>query len=284
LALTSADALAWGLHTHVWFAQLLLWAVPLADARWQRALRRFPRLVLAGACLPDLSLVSGVAKLEALEATHGWHSAAHVLAAARGDEARALAVGYACHLLTDIVAHNHFVPLHQQLWHENALLTHAAAEWTADVHVGPQLFVQPGELLRSEAPLAAAFIARAFGCSADDAARAMAWLARGEALLRGSRLPRLLHATAQRVDRRFERRLHRFLRHTARRLGQLDRLLAGERPAWGAEVCSSLARLRLLHAGGLRAGLAVPADFFYAPSTAAASVAPMAAPASTSLG
>jgi len=32
-SLFAADALAWGLCTHVYFAQLLVWAVPLLDPR-----------------------------------------------------------------------------------------------------------------------------------------------------------------------------------------------------------------------------------------------------------
>ena len=58
LLLWSADAHAWGLYTHVYFAQLLVWAVPLTDPRYRRAVKAFPRLVLAGACLPDLALLS----------------------------------------------------------------------------------------------------------------------------------------------------------------------------------------------------------------------------------
>ena len=37
LLLFSADAHAWGLYTHVYFAQLLLWTTPLADPRFRKA-------------------------------------------------------------------------------------------------------------------------------------------------------------------------------------------------------------------------------------------------------
>lgn len=50
------DALAWGLQTHVFLAQWMLAALPLADPQFRAAALRLPRLVLAGACLPDLAL------------------------------------------------------------------------------------------------------------------------------------------------------------------------------------------------------------------------------------
>ena len=50
------DAAAWGLQTHVFLAQWLLAAAPFADPQLRAAVLRLPRLVLAGACLPDLSL------------------------------------------------------------------------------------------------------------------------------------------------------------------------------------------------------------------------------------
>src|SRR4030065_719383 len=73
----SADALAWGLATHIYFSQLLIWAVPLLDPRFRAAAKRLPQLVLAGACLPDLALVGRHAEAEwAMDA----HRARHVFA------------------------------------------------------------------------------------------------------------------------------------------------------------------------------------------------------------
>ena len=91
IALHSADALAWGLYTHVYFAQLLLWAVPLADPRFRRAVRRFPDLLLAGACLPDVSLFSGWVRSEPLAKTHQWVIAQRLLEDVRNDREAALA-------------------------------------------------------------------------------------------------------------------------------------------------------------------------------------------------
>ena len=51
--LQSTSAHAWGLYTHVFFAQWLVWGVPFLDGELRRAVARYPKLVMAGACLPD---------------------------------------------------------------------------------------------------------------------------------------------------------------------------------------------------------------------------------------
>jgi hypothetical protein len=67
----SGDALAWGLQTHVFFAQhALLLAAGLADPDLRRAALRLPRLVLAGACLPDLALAGRVLGIAAFRRSH----------------------------------------------------------------------------------------------------------------------------------------------------------------------------------------------------------------------
>src|SRR5690606_6657322 len=150
LLMTAGDALAWGLYTHVWFAQSLLWLVPLADPRFRAAARKLPALVMAGACLPDLALVRGIARSGQFGDSHEWELAAMQIEKAGSDEARALALGYASHLLTDIFAHNHFVPAHENVWADIPVATHASCEWALDHHVRPQLFATPGALLERE--------------------------------------------------------------------------------------------------------------------------------------
>ncbi len=72
LLLYSSDALAWGLYTHVYFAQQLVWTVPLAEPRFRRAMCAFPGWVMAGACLPDLSLTGQHAGTYDFKQTHQW--------------------------------------------------------------------------------------------------------------------------------------------------------------------------------------------------------------------
>ena len=107
------DANAWGLYTHLFFSQWLILSTPLLGSatlspKIQQAIKRFPKLVLAGACLPDLAVVA-----KAFNSTHQWHIAEKMMQNAVTDEEIAIAVGYSSHLFVDVVAHNHFVPAHE---------------------------------------------------------------------------------------------------------------------------------------------------------------------------
>lgn len=265
LLLHSGDAYAWGLCTHVYFSQLLIWAVPLADPRFRRAVARLPELMLAGTCLPDVALFARLAGAPELDTTHQWSAAQRLLQRAHDDEARALAVGFASHLLCDIIAHNHFVPAHEQLWLDRPVVTHAVAEWTMDAHVMPHLFVRPAALMRRHFRRLADYAAQQFGCGRAEAERALRWLKNGETLLRASRLPQMLGNGARALDGKLERRLDWYVVETTARLGQINRLIDGDAPVWRAEIdCAHVARERpcLLPARGPERRLPLPQDFF----------------------
>lgn len=264
LLLTAGDAFAWGLYTHVWFVQSLLWLVPLADPRFRQAARKLPRLVMAGACLPDLALVRGIARSEQFGNSHDWELAAMQIARADSDEARALALGYASHLLTDIFAHNHFVPAHESVWADVPVLTHASCEWALDHHVAAQLFATPGQVLGAERTRIVVYLQEAFACPADEAMRLLNALARADRLLRFSRLPALAHATGRVADRRMLRRFNHYLDQTVRRLPQINALLAGECPQWSANPPHHLAHAAIAEQSmqALRSRLSLPSDVF----------------------
>src|SRR5687767_15086184 len=145
----AGDALAWGLQTHVFLAQWALAALPLADPQFRAAALRLPRLVLAGACLPDLALAGRLLGESAFRRAHQW-STLRRLATACWDEERAIAVGYASHLLADVVAHNRFVPDHEARIAHDPHVTHALCEWAMDQHVKPLLEVEPADLLSKD--------------------------------------------------------------------------------------------------------------------------------------
>lgn len=264
LLLTAQDVFAWGLYTHVWFAQSLLWLIPLADPRFREAARKLPALVMAGACLPDLALVRGLARTEHLGDSHDWALAAMQLEKAGSDEARALALGYASHLLTDIYAHNHFVPAHESVWADIPVATHASCEWALDHHVRGQLYATPGVLLKREHSTIRVYLGEAFDCPADEADRLIATLTRAERLLRFSRLPAMAHAAGRVADKRMVRRFNHYLDHTVRRLPQINSLIAGEQPEWDANPPRHLAHTAI--AGQplkvLRSRLSLPSDVF----------------------
>lgn len=229
--LLAGDALAWGLYTHVYFAQLLVWAVPLLDPALHRAVRRFPHRLMAGACLPDLALVGATARTHAFDDSHRWITAHALLDAAHDDESRACAVGAISHLWVDIIAHNHFVPAHEHLWWNIPLLTHAASEWAMDRHIAQHLFRPPARLLQADDWLVD-YVSRNFGCTPAASRRAMRQLAGAEALLRHSRLPNMLHGMGRLFDRRLASRFDYYLHEVTARLPQINRVLAGEAPAW----------------------------------------------------
>ena len=262
LAIYAGDAAAWGLYTHVYFAQLLIWAIPLADPRFRRAIRRFPELLLAGACLPDTALFSRYAAAPELATTHQWSVARRVLAAGTDDESRALGAGYSSHLLTDVIAHNHFVPAHERLWFDYPVLTHAACEWAMDAHVGPQLFVFPGDLLRRHRARLAHHAAQWLGCNEAAARRALRWLGNGETVLRATRTPLAVQRCACAIDSRISRRFDYYISETARRLRQIDRLIAGDMPAWSPDPAPPSPSERALLVRGIQQPLPLPQDLF----------------------
>jgi len=188
--LFTPDALAWGLQTHVFLAQWLLAAAPFADPQIRAAALRFPRLVLAGACLPDLALAGRMLGLATFRRAHQW-STLRRLSSACWDEERAIAAGYASHLLADVVAHNRFVPEHERRIVDVPHVTHALCEWAMDEHVKQHLTIAPADLLGAERQLLVEAAARTFRCTEAVARRALSFLARAERGLRASRLPRL---------------------------------------------------------------------------------------------
>ena len=200
-ALFAPDAFAWGLQTHVFLAQWLLAAAPLADPRIRAAVTRLPRLVLAGSCMPDLALAGRILGLRTFERAHQW-STLRRLAAAPDDESRAVAVGYASHLLADVIAHNRFVPDHERRILEVPHVTHALCEWAMDQHLSPGLRAQPAELLHAEAGRAGAGRRARFSAAASaPARRGLRCLARAERALRVSCLPTRVPAHHAAVDR-----------------------------------------------------------------------------------
>lgn len=265
LLLYSSDALAWGLYTHVYFAQQLVWAIPLADPRFRRAVRAFPAWLMAGACLPDLSLTGQPAGTQEFRTTHQWDTAKKLLEQATGDEERAIALGFASHLLVDIIAHNYFVPAHEKMWLNIPVLTHASSEWAMDAHIKNHVVTAPARLLKQNRHELAQFAAAHFQCDRKKAERALMLLAHGETTLRGSCLADGLYHTGKALDRNLKRRFNYYLRETSRRLVQINRVLEGHHPAWHAEPpIPGLAhdRVRLHTPRQIRCHLPMPLDLF----------------------
>ena len=266
LLLWSADAHAWGLYTHVYFAQLLVWAVPLTDPRYRRAIKDFPRLVLAGACLPDLALFCERPWGESFSTTHQWQRARKLLDDARSDEEYALSVGFVSHLLADVIAHNYFVPAHEKMWGNIPRLTHAACEWAMDMHIHSKLCAQPGELMDTYRDELAEYVARHFACPQPLAMRGVTMLAKAENLLRASRLAHLCYHGGRLLDAGMQRRFNYYLSETSARMAHIDRILLGEVPVWDANPHADdpvvRKRIELITPLQLRHRVPLPQDVF----------------------
>lgn len=227
----SADAHAWGLVTHLYFAQSLFWAMPLLDPRLQRAIRRFPELVMAGACLPDLALIS-----PAFRHTHLWENSQHLLLTADTDEETAIAIGYASHLYIDVIAHNHFVPAHEAMWMQNGILTHVASEWAMDGHLAPLLETSPGQLMEIHQTALVEFIAPRFRCSESHAGAALKRLAFWDNMLRFFRIPGLIYRSIRLLDNRIFKHFTYYIAKTQVAIAEIGMVLEGERPLFEPEL------------------------------------------------
>ena len=225
--LYAPDANAWGLQTHLYFAQYALALVPLADPDLRAAARRLPRLVLAGACLPDLAIVGKFfLHTPAFCRSHLWSTLRRIAAAPRNDEDRALALGYATHLLSDVIAHNHFVPEHEDRIGRGAMVAHLVSEWAMDYHVASRAGAHPGEVLEAAGWHAVEFVARGFRCGELLARQALRILAGGDRLLRRSGFPALCRGVVGFRD------FDAYLERTAAQLGGLEAALRGGFEDW----------------------------------------------------
>jgi hypothetical protein len=228
-ALFPPDAFAWGLQTHVYLAQWLLAAAPFADPQIRAAVRRLPRLVLAGACLPDLALAGRALGLRAFRRAHQW-STVRRLATACWDEERAIAAGYASHLLADVVAHNRFVPEHERRILDVPHVTHALCEWAMDRHVVHALEAQPADLLLEEIASLTEAAARVFRCPDRVARRGITFLAGAERALRVSRLPLLCSRTLKLLQGDTRPQLDAYVREACSLVRHVESVLHGAEP------------------------------------------------------
>lgn len=228
--LYSVDANAWGLVTHLYFAQSLLWAMPLLDPRLQNAIKRFPDLVMAGACLPDLAVVS-----HRFRHTHLWENAHQLLLSANTDEEIAIAVGYASHLYIDVIAHHHFVPAHEAMWLENSMLTHIASEWAMDAHLTPLLNTSPRALLKQHRLVIAGFIAPQFHCQEKNVLKMLDRLAFWDGILRSVRLPKLIYRLMRFRDKNVFRNFAYYIAKTQVAMANIGTVLSGQRPLYEPE-------------------------------------------------
>ncbi len=223
------DAMAWGLYAHIAYTHSLLAALPLLPAPLITLMQRYPQWVMTGACLPDLAVVS-----RSFRHSHGWGIGQQLLQT-EDDMALALGIGYNIHLLTDVVAHQHFVPSFEAKWRHASVLTHATAEWAMDAHLYQRDLPMPGQLLRDQRTAIVETLSSTLHMSPDVLNTAVKRLALADDALRFSRIPQGLYYRYKAMDNEFETKLHYYQTQVSLALQELPKLLQGEFPSLHAE-------------------------------------------------
>jgi len=241
LVFYAIDANAWGLYTHLFFSQWLMLSTPILGSttlspRIQAAIKKFPKLVLAGACLPDLAVVA-----KAFNSTHQWHKAEQMMKNAKTDEEIAISVGYCSHLFVDVVAHNHFVPAHEAKWAHIGLLNksvvaHITSEWAMDAHLDKQVTHCPHHLILSHLDVLSQFIAPYFDVSPQQAKRKLRFLAWADGLLRVTQLSSMMLWVLKLSDGGFVINCDYYVTKTSHALLHFEQSLQGIRPSWQPEL------------------------------------------------
>ena len=241
LSLMAMDANAWGLYTHIYFAQWLLMATPLLDPKLHGVIKKFPTLVMAGACLPDLAIIS-----KSFNTTHQWQKAEWMMTNASTDEELAIAIGYTSHLFVDVVAHNHFVPAFEAKWKRipwlnKSVITHIASEWAMDAHIAKHIDYTPNQLIRLHVHQLSDFVAPCFSgpdasLSPAQATKHLRLLAWADYALRRSFLSQAVLLLAKLKDKRFMVSLEYYLSKTKHALAHFDQSVKGNRPQWEPEL------------------------------------------------
>lgn len=267
-SLDALDAHAWGLYTHIYFSQhLLLCIPPLLDKRVRLAIQQFPHLVLAGACLPDLAVIS-----RSFSTSHQWHVSEQMLENAESEEELAIAVGYASHLFVDVVAHNHFVPAHEAKWLSRTIVTHVASEWAMDGHVSQHVRHSPYKLINMHLDELTEFATKAFGVHAKEARIQLRKLSILDRLLRFSRISNVLLWLIRQRDMELVKNLGYYLNKTEHALSHFHITLNGQRPHWEPELgnltAAELSAWRTQCLGDLRIRVSTPIDHYFSNSPA----------------
>ena len=231
ISLYAVDANAWGLYTHILFSQWMMATMPLLDPKIQQAIKKFPKLVMAGACLPDLAVIS-----KSFHTTHQWEKAELLLKSANSEQEIAIAIGYSSHLFVDVIAHNHFVPAHEAKWKNKTIGTHISSEWAMDAHIAKNIPHCPHHLILTHIEVLSTFIAPCFEVTPQLAKSKLKQLAWADGLLRASGLSWLILLGLKINDAEFVKTLNYYLTHTSQALLHFDKSVLGNRPNWQPEL------------------------------------------------
>ncbi len=186
---------------------------------------------MAGACLPDLAIIS-----HRYRHTHLWENAHQLMTVAKTDEEVAIAIGYVSHLYVDVVAHNHFVPAHEAMWHKNEMLTHIVSEWAMDAHIAAQVNTSPRYLLTQHQVVISQFISVHFRCTEQVTNLALKRLAFWDGVLRAVKLPSMIYRVVRLLDKRVFKHFEYYLDKTQLAITEIGTTLSGVKPVLEPEL------------------------------------------------
>jgi hypothetical protein len=159
------------------------------------------------------------------------------MVAAKSDEETALAIGYLSHLYVDVIAHNHFVPAHEALWHKNQMFTHIASEWAMDGHLAPLMKnTSPRYLLTKHQTIISQFISVQFRCPTKITTIALKRLAFWDGILRRVKLPTAIYGIAYLVDKRVFKHFVYYVAKTQVAIADIGSVLNGNKPVLEPEL------------------------------------------------
>ncbi len=261
LLMYSVDANAWGLFTHLYFAQSLIMSMPLLDSRLRSAIKKFPELVMAGACLPDLAVIS-----KKFSSTHQWQQVERLLDIAQTEEEIAIAIGYASHLYVDVIAHNHFVPAHEALWNDESIVAHIASEWAMDAHITKHISHTPKQLLNRHLEVISPLVSKCFICPEPQVCKTLQQLAFWDSLLRWVKLPQMINQAIRLTDNEVNKTFDYYLTKTEVALVDFNKALQGHHPIWEPELrhlgLDELGGWRIRCLKDLTDNLAIPIHYY----------------------
>lgn len=258
------EAHAWGLVTHLYFADSLLWSMPLLDPRLQAIIKKFPQLVMAGACLPDLAVVS-----QKFHGNHHWQHIPQMLNTIDSEKETAIAIGYISHLYVDVIAHNHFVPAHEAMFAHESIITHIAVEWAMDAKLSPLMKSKPSQLLQQHHNELLNFCVKHFHVDTPNCRRAIKQLAFWDKVLRVVQLPQMIYLGMRLFNRNVKQNFIYYIAKTQTALDQFGSIFSGQQPAWQPELASqhaSMSEWRLICLEHLKHHHPVPIDYFVKPN------------------
>jgi hypothetical protein len=135
LAVTAADALAWGPATHVKLASDLLGRLQLLPAGIAALLAAHRKHYIFGNVAADVVVAKRLSRVR--QFCHHWQTGFAILDDARTDAGRAFALGYLSHLAADTVAHCKFLPRQMTVTRTTMSFGHVYWELRADTTIGP---------------------------------------------------------------------------------------------------------------------------------------------------